>query len=263
MTQNGPTNSDQAADPLGCPREDLPKSVAIIMDGNGRWAQQRGLPRSAGHEQGALRVRPIVTAATRLGLEALTLYSFSIENWNRPADEIEILMHLYAEYLRRERSTIMDHDLRLRHLGRREGLPNMVLDQLDDIEAASAGNKGMFLCLALNYGSRTEIVDGVRRIARRAADGDLDPDTIDETVIADSLDTTGVPDPDLLIRTSGEMRLSNFLLWQLSYAEFFVTDVYWPDFDVPQFHRALRTYAQRDRRYGGLGSAAAEGSARP
>jgi len=230
----------------------LPRSVAIIMDGNGRWASQRGLPRHAGHEAGAKIVRRIVTEAAALGLEALTLYSFSIENWRRPRDEVNGLMHLYAEYLIGERETVMANNIRLRHFGRRDGLPASVLRELDESVRVSANNTGMYLCLALNYGSRTEMTDAVRSIARKVAEGRLAPEDIDEELISNSLDSAGVPDPDLLIRTSGELRLSNFLLWQVSYAEFYVTDVYWPDFTEEEFHKAIRAYAHRQRRFGGL-----------
>jgi undecaprenyl diphosphate synthase len=237
---------------LGVSDERIPRSVAIIMDGNGRWAKQRGLPRPAGHEQGAKVVRTIVSEAARLGLSALTLYSFSIENWRRPKDEVSALMHLYADTLIRERPTIMEHNVRLRHLGRREGLPASVLHELDVTVEASKNNTGMYLCLALNYGSRTEILDAITRIARQVKQGTLDPERIDEAVFNDALDTAGIPDPDLLIRTAGEMRISNFLLWQISYAELFVTDVFWPDFEEEEFHKGILAYANRNRRFGGL-----------
>lgn len=232
--------------------ETMPHSVAIIMDGNGRWARKRGLPRTAGHIQGAHTVSKIIGEAARLGLSSLTLYSFSIENWSRPRDEINTLMHIYAEHLIRERPMVASHDLRVRHLGRRDGLPESVLRELDESCRISRDNKGMYLALALNYSSRAEISDGVARIARRVAAGEVDPLEIDQQMISDSLDSADMPDPDLLIRTSGEMRLSNFLLWQLSYAEFYITDVYWPDFSVAEFHRALRSYGSRHRRFGGL-----------
>ena len=247
----------QTAEMLGVPPGSLPRSVAIIMDGNGRWASSRGLPRSQGHEKGAANVRSIVTEADRLGLEALTLYSFSIENWRRPADEVDTLMHIYALYLRQERETIIANNIRLRHLGRREGLPQAVLDELGESLRVSADNTGMFLALALNYGSRTEIVDAVRRIARRVAAGEIAPDDITDATVAGSLDTADVPDPDLVIRTSGELRISNFLLWQISYAELYVTDVYWPDFHVEHFHDTLRDYARRNRRFGDVDPAPA------
>ena len=247
----------QAADMLGVPPGSLPRSVAIIMDGNGRWATSRGLSRSEDHEKGAANVRSIVTEASRLGLEALTLYSFSIENWRRPADEVNMLMHIYALYLRQERETIIANNIRLRHFGRRDGLPQAVLDELDETLRCSADNTGMFLGLALNYGSRAEIIDAVRRIARRVADGEIAPDDITDATVAGSLDTADVPDPDLVIRTSGELRISNFLLWQISYAELYVTDVYWPDFHVEHFHDALRDYARRNRRFGDVDPAPA------
>ncbi len=239
---------------LGVSDDRMPRSVAIIMDGNGRWARSRKLPRSFGHSEGAKVVRKIVTEAARLGLEALTLYSFSVENWRRPADEVRTLMHLYAEYLVNERRTVMDHNIRLRHLGRRNGLPDNVLKELDESVRVSAANTGMFLCLALNYGSRAEITDAIGRIAQKVAAGELDPKAVDEAVLSAHLDTAGVPDPDLLIRTAGELRVSNFLLWQVSYAEFVVTDVFWPDFDEKEFHKSIRAYADRHRRFGGLDS---------
>jgi undecaprenyl diphosphate synthase len=228
----------------------VPKSVAVIMDGNGRWATAQGLDRSEGHREGAKRVRAIVTEAAQLGLDALTLYSFSIENWKRPQAEIDVLMELYATYLQSEKPTMLANNIRMRHFGRRRDLPDTVLEKLDDCQHATANNTGMFLCLALNYGSRAEIVDAVQTIATRVAAGELAPDAIDETTISDSLYSVGVPDPDLLVRTSGEMRLSNYLLWQISYAELFVTDVHWPDFTVDEFHKALRAFGQRGRRFG-------------
>jgi len=252
MADVSPKAVAAAREQLGVPDEQIPRSVAIIMDGNGRWARSRGLGRHFGHEAGAKVVRRIVTEAARLGLDALALYSFSIENWTRPVDEVNALMHLYADYLVHERSTVMDHNIRLRHLGRRSGLPKSVLCELDESVRVSAGNTGMHLCLALNYGSRAEITDAVTRIARQVTAGETDPVEIDDAMISASLDTCGVPDPDLVIRTAGEMRLSNFLLWQVSYAEFYATDVFWPDFDEAEFHRAIHAYAARNRRYGGL-----------
>lgn len=250
-----PTAVRAAREALGIGPDRFPRSVAIIMDGNGRWAKARNLPRPAGHEAGAKVVRRIVTEAARLGLQALTLYSFSLENWKRPKDEIGALMHLYEEYLVRERPTLMDNNVRLRHLGRREGLPENVLRELDESLRVSAANTGMTLSLALNYASRAEIVDAVRDIAARTARGELAADQIDDALITASLDTAGIPDPDMLIRTAGEMRISNFLLWQISYAELYVTDVYWPDFTETEFHKALCAYASRQRRFGGLNEA--------
>ncbi len=245
---------EAVAELLGVPVGSPPKSVAVIMDGNGRWATSRGLSRSKGHEQGAANVRSIVTEATRLGLEALTLYSFSIENWNRPREEVDLLMHIYAVYLQQERPTIINNNVRLRHFGQRDGLPQAVLDELDESLRVTADNTGMFLGLALNYGSRTEIVEAIRKIARRVEAGELSPEDIIAETVTTSLDTADLPDPDLVIRTSGEMRISNFLLWQISYAELYVTDVYWPDFHVEQFHDALRNYACRNRRFGDVNS---------
>ncbi|MBI5724123.1 MAG: isoprenyl transferase [Planctomycetes bacterium] len=237
---------------LGLPLERIPRSVAIIMDGNGRWARARGLPRNLGHSAGAKVVRKIVTEAARLGLDALTLYSFSIENWSRPKEEVNALMHLYAEYLVQERKTVMDHNVRLRHLGQREGLPEAVLRELDESVRVSSVNTGMYLCLALNYGSRAEIVDAVRSLAAGCAAGKLRPREIDEEKISDSLNSAGVPDPDLVIRTAGEIRISNFLLWQISYAELYVTDIFWPDFTEQEFQKALAAFAGRHRRFGGV-----------
>ena len=235
---------------LGVEPEALPRHVAIIMDGNGRWARQRGLPRIEGHRHGAEAVRAIVTDCARLGIECLTLYSFSRENWKRPREEVEALMELYAHYLAIERPEILENDIRLVQIGRRSELPAKVLEQLQRTEQLSRHNRGMTLCLALNYGSRAEIVDAVRRIAKRVQAGELTPEQIDEQTISDHLDTAGLPDPDLVIRTAGEMRLSNFLLWQVSYAEFYSTPVLWPDFREEHLREALRDYARRERRFG-------------
>lgn len=252
MPDLSPQAIAEARSGLVVPDDHIPRSVGIIMDGNGRWAMRRGLSRSAGHQAGARVVRRIVTEAARLGLEALTLYSFSIENWTRPADEVNTLMHLYAEYLLQERPTVMANNIRLRHLGRREGLPETVLKELDESVRISRDNTGMYLCLALNYGSRIEMTDAVRQIAARVKTGELEPEQIDPNVISAYLNTVDVPDPDLIIRTSGEMRISNFLLWQVSYAEFYVTDVFWPDFDEEEFRKALQAFASRLRRFGGV-----------
>jgi len=235
---------------LGISPARFPRSIAIIMDGNGRWARARGQSRSAGHEAGATNVREIVTHSARLGVEVLTLYSFSTENWNRPLDEIAHLMDLYVRYLVRERDEIMANDIRFVQIGRREGLPDVVLHELDETTRVSANNRGMTLCLALNYSSRVEIRDAVAAIARRVQAGELRPDDITEDTITDSLYTRSLRDPDLLIRTAGEMRVSNYLLWQISYAELFVTDVLWPDFHTDELDRAIQAYARRERRFG-------------
>ena len=235
---------------LGIPAARLPRHVAIIMDGNGRWAESRGQKRIKGHEAGAANVREIVTHCARLGLQCLTLYSFSTENWQRPIEEIAHLMKLYVKYLIKERGQIMDNDIRLLQIGRRVGLPEDVLRELDETLSMSKDNGGMRLCLALNYSSRVELVDAVRAIACRVAAGRLDPDKIGEQTVSAALYTAGLPDPDLLIRTAGEMRVSNFLLWQISYAELYVTDTFWPDFHEEQLNQALGAYAKRRRRFG-------------
>ncbi|KPK82112.1 MAG: hypothetical protein AMJ81_10095 [Phycisphaerae bacterium SM23_33] len=252
MTGPSPQAVAAARAALGIPDGRFLRHVAIIMDGNGRWARSRGLPRSAGHAEGAKRTRRIVTEAVRLGLEALTLYSFSIENWRRPPEEVDTLMHLYAEYLLHERPTVMANNVRMRHLGRRDRLPASVLAELDATLEASRTNTGMWLNLALNYGGRAELTDAVRSIAARAAAGQIAPPGINEQTISDALDTAGICDPDLLIRTAGEMRISNFLLWQVSYTEFYVTDVLWPDFDEEEFRKAIQTFCRRRRRFGGV-----------
>jgi len=226
--------------------------VAIIMDGNGRWARQRGLPRIEGHRQGATSVRRVTDECARLGIEQVTLYCLSSENWKRPAEELEFLLQLLQHYLIEERPQIMERNVRVAWIGRREGLPPEALRELDETVRLSAGNTGLCVCLAINYGGRAEVVDAVRRIADDVRDGTLDPAAITEETLAARLYTAGMPEPDLLIRTAGEMRISNFLLWQISYAEIWVTEVCWPDFDETQFHAALRGYAARDRRFGGL-----------
>ncbi len=252
---NQSTFGDQTAEAyraLGLPRDALPRHVAIIMDGNGRWAQRQDKPRLFGHQQGAKSVRAIVTECARLELDALTLYSFSMENWKRPADEIDFLMDLYEEYLINERRTMMDNNVRFRHVGRREGLADRVLREMDKTIEMTAGNTGLVLALAINYGSRTEITDAVRAIAEKVAAGEIDSNTITPQTVADHLYTAGLPDPDLLIRTAGEMRVSNYLLWQISYAELYVADVCWPDFTVDELRAALRAYAQRKRKFGAV-----------
>jgi undecaprenyl diphosphate synthase len=242
-----PAPTDAPIDP-----RHLPRHVAIIMDGNGRWAQQRGLPRYEGHLHGVQSVRTSVEECARLGLEQLTLYCLSSENWKRPQAELDFLMALLKEYLVAERGEIMEQKLRFRVIGRREGLPDEVLRELDENVRMSRDNPGMSLCLAINYGARTELVDAMCSIAERVQRGELRPEDIDETTISDSLYTAGMPDPDLLIRTAGEMRVSNYLLWQISYAELWVTERYWPDFDAALLHQAFREYAGRERRFGGL-----------
>lgn len=246
------TSQAKALEALGVDASAMPKHIAIIMDGNGRWAQQQGMPRLFGHQNGAKAVRSIVTECSRLGLEVLTLYSFSIDNWKRPADEIECLMALYVEYLQVERKTMMDNNVRFVQIGQREGLPSEVLEQLDITTQMTAGNTGLTLALAINYGSRTEITDAVRAIAHKVKNGELTVDEITEQVVSDHLYTAGLPDPDLLIRTAGEMRLSNYLLWQISYAELFVADVCWPSFTIDTLQDAIHEYARRCRKFGAI-----------
>jgi undecaprenyl diphosphate synthase len=236
------------------PAEDRrPRHVAIIMDGNGRWATQRGLPRIEGHRRGVASVRRITEYCARIGIEQLTLYCLSSENWRRPAPELRFLMHLLEQYMIEERSLLMRARIRLAMIGRREGLPDSTLDELDRTVGMCAANDGMRLCLAINYGSRAEIAAAMRSLARDVRAGRIDPEEIDEELVSARLDTGGMPDPDLLIRTAGEMRVSNFLLWQISYAELFVTPVPWPDFSEPHLDEAIAAYAARDRRFGGLG----------
>jgi len=236
------------------PRPDsLPRHVAIIMDGNGRWAMTRGLPRIEGHRRGVASVRRTTEQCVRLGIEQLTLYCLSSENWRRPEAELAFLMCLLEQYLIEERGLLMEQGVRLSMIGRRDGLPAETLAALDQTAELTAGNGGMKLCLAINYGARAEIVEAARRLAREVREGSLDPESIDEDRFAAALDTAGMADPDLLIRTAGEMRVSNFLLWQISYAELWVTDAAWPDFDEGQLDAALASYAARERRFGGLG----------
>src|SRR5918992_1668924 len=239
------------------PKEKFPRHIAIIMDGNGRWAVRRGLERIRGHQQGARTVRDVVTECARLrkhhgGPDFLTLYSFSLENWKRPVDEVTFLMQMYIEYLRNERKTMMDNNIRFRQIGRLENLPEPVLEEVERTLEETKNNEGLTLVLALNYGSRAEIVDAVRDIAQQVKAGTLDPRDVDEQLISDHLYTAGMPDPDLLVRTAGEMRVSNYLLWQISYAELVVSDVLWPDFGVSDLHAAIREFASRNRRFGAL-----------
>jgi undecaprenyl diphosphate synthase len=235
------------------PAEKRPRHIAIIMDGNGRWARRQGLPRIEGHRRGADVVRRVTEECARLGLEQLTLYCLSSENWKRPAEEIAFLMQLLEHYMISERELIMEQNIRVSVIGRREGIFDNALREMDLTVAMSAPNSGMRLCLAINYGSRMELVDACRCIAREVQSGRIAPDDIGEETIAAHLYTAGMPEPDLLIRTAQEMRVSNFLLWQISYAEIWVTDLYWPEFDEALLHAAIRDFASRDRRFGGLG----------
>ena len=229
----------------------LPRHVAVIMDGNGRWAQKRHLPRIAGHRSGTQSARTTIETCARLHIEALTLYAFSVENWRRPKAEIDFLMQLLREYLRKEMPLLQKNNIRMRFLGRIDELPAAVQKDVREAMEKTAGNKGMVLCVALNYGGRAEIVDALNAIlAERNGNGASSPVT--EEQLGRHLYTEGLPDPDLLIRTSGEMRVSNFLLWQIAYAEIFVTETLWPDFNRARLLEALLEFQKRERRYGGI-----------
>ena len=230
----------------------LPQHVAIIMDGNGRWAKQRSLPRVEGHRQGAESARTIIRTAGELGIKYLTLYAFSAENWNRPKDEVDALMKYLVHYLKTETSELNKNKVRLEVIGQVYRLPENVQEHLRKSIATLSRNNGLTLVMALSYGSRIEIVDAVRRIGEEVKRGRLEPADITEDVISKHLWTRNIPDPDLLIRTSGEMRVSNFLLWQISYAELVITPTLWPDFRKPQFYTALEEYTRRHRRFGGV-----------
>ena len=229
----------------------LPRHVAIIMDGNGRWAKQHKLQIALGHRQGVEAVRNIVRESSDLGIEALSLYAFSTENWKRDPQEVEALMGLMLEYFSSEIDELDEKNVCIRILGDRDGLPPRQRETVYKAEERTKNNTGLKLNIAINYGGRSELVYAVRKLAHMAASGKLDPDTITEQTLSDHLYTAGLPDVDLLIRTSGEMRLSNFLLFQSAYAEFVFPTVLWPDFDVQEYHRALDAYASRDRRFGG------------
>ena len=233
-------------------RSSLPQHVAIIMDGNGRWARQRHLPRIEGHRQGAESARAIIRAAGELGINYLTLYAFSVENWNRPKDEVDALMKYLIHYLKTETSELNKNNVKLEVIGQIYRLPENVQTQLKKAIHTLSKNNGLTLVMALSYGGRTEIVEAVRGIAEKVKQGKLDPPDITEQVVSQHLYTRNLPDPDLLIRTSGEMRVSNFLLWQISYSELVVTPTLWPDFRKPQFYEALEEYARRHRRFGGI-----------
>ena len=224
------------------------------MDGNGRWAQRQGLPRIEGHRRGVASVRRTTEECSRLGIEQLTLYCLSSENWKRPQEELDFLMHLLEQYMIEERSTIMQNNIRVSTIGRREGIPEAVRRETDKTIEMSQSNSGTRLCLAINYGGRAELIDTVRRIAEEVHAGQLVPQDITEETIDARLYTAGMPDPDLLVRTAGEMRISNYLLWQISYAELWVTDRCWPEFREKDLHECIRDYSARERRYGGLSS---------
>lgn len=243
----GPTLSE-----LEAPLDRRPRHIAMIMDGNGRWAQRRGLPRIEGHRRGVASVRRVTEECARLHIGQLTLYCLSSENWKRPQRELDFLMHLLEQYLVEERTTLLRENIRVSVIGRREGIPDDVQRAMDKTIEMCCQHTGLHLCLAINYGGRGEVADAVRKIAQAVRDGLLDPQDVTEELIGEHLYTAGMPDPDLLIRTAGEMRISNFLLWQISYAELWVTDHSWPEFTEADLHAAIRDFASRDRRFGGL-----------
>jgi len=247
----GPVTSEEVQLLEKLDLERLPRHVAVIMDGNGRWAQRRHLPRVAGHRKGVQSARTAIETCARLNIEALTLYAFSVENWRRPKTEIDFLMALLREYLRKEMPLIQRNNIRMRFLGRIEELPEGVQQDTRDAVQRTAGNTGMVLCLALNYGGRAELVDAMNAVlAERNGRGT--PDRVTEAQLSRHLYTAGLPDPDLLIRSSGEMRVSNFLLWQIAYAEIYVTETLWPDFNRARLLEALVEFQRRERRYGGI-----------
>lgn len=268
MTSTPPSSSTQPADALlwphhnpsadpakflpDVPRECIPRHIAIIMDGNGRWATQRGFVRAFGHRAGAAAVRTAIEECYKLGVEALTLYSFSLENWKRPPEEVDALMQLCTMYLEGEAKALHAKNIRLKIIGLREGLPAPVLETMDRVCDLTRRNTAMTLCLAINYGARAELAQAAAALARDAVRGDLTPDQITEAHLACKLWTSDLVDPDLLIRTAGELRVSNFLLWQISYSEFYATPTLWPDFAVHDLHAAIRSFARRSRKFGGL-----------
>jgi undecaprenyl diphosphate synthase len=246
------SSAEQHARSVGLDPAKLPRHVAVIMDGNGRWARAQGKERVEGHARGAKSVDEVTEECCRLGIGQLTLYCLSSENWKRPKAELDFLMALLKEYLLAERAKILAQNIRFTVIGRRAGLPEEVLAEIAENERLTESNSGLTLCLAINYGSRAEIVDAVRLIADRVKEGELEPTAIDEETVSRALYTAGMPDPDLLIRTAGEMRVSNYLLWQISYAELWVTPRFWPEFGAALLHEALRDFAARERRFGGL-----------
>ena len=231
--------------------DNIPKHVAIIMDGNGRWARSRHLPKIAGHRAGAKSVREVIEAARELGVKVLTLYTFSTENWKRPKAEVSALFRLLEEYLDKEEAGLNKNDIRFSVTGDIAGLPESVRYKIGKVMKSTSGNTGLTLNLALNYGSRREILDAARRIAKEAALGKIDPDAVDEKLFSEYLYTKDLPDPDLLIRTSGECRVSNFMLWQIAYSELYITGKLWPDFRKGDFKKAVSEYRRRERRFGG------------
>ncbi len=228
----------------------LPKHVAIIMDGNGRWAKSRNLPRTRGHMEGVKRVEEITAVANKMGIKVLTLYTFSTENWRRPRNEVGMLMKTLCSVLEKKIGSLTQKNIKFQFIGKREGVPQEVLKSIDRAIQLTKENSGMILNMAFNYGARMEIIDAVKLIASAVQKGEINIEEINEEAFTQALYTRGLPEPDLLVRTSGEKRISNFLLWQLSYAEFYFTEKYWPDFDEKEFRKAIHDYQSRERRYG-------------
>ncbi len=251
MSRETPYTSEQIRS-FGLEPDRLPRHIAIIMDGNGRWAQSRGLPRIEGHRRGVNSVRAVVEEASRLGLEQLTLYCFSSENWKRPPTELNLLMRLLRHYLVEEREEIHSQGLRFSTIGITSELSPVIQEEISRTTARTQNNTGMRLCLAINYGARAEICQAVRQLAQKASSGQIAPETITEEMISAELMTGGMPDPDLLIRTASEYRISNFLLWQISYAELYICQKHWPDFREQDLREAISSFSGRDRRFGGL-----------
>lgn len=237
---------------LGIEDKPFPKNIAIIMDGNGRWAKNRGLMRAAGHRQGGQTVEIVAQYCVDIGVESLTIYSFSTENWKRPKQEVDALMYLYTQYLVGIREMLMRNNVRLIHMGDRSSLPDYVLESLDETMEITSQNTGMVLAVALNYSGRSELTDAFKMIAADISKGSISSDEINEQIISQNLYCPNLPDPDLLIRTANEMRISNFLLWQISYSEFYVTDTLWPDFNENDVDKAVIAYCSRQRRFGNV-----------
>ena len=230
----------------------IPNHVAIILDGNGRWAKKRMMPRQYGHAKGAQVVEQICEDAWNMGIQYLTVYAFSTENWNRPDSEVKILMDIFSKYMVDKLQKVGQKNMKIRFIGERSRLDKAMIEKIENLEESTKDNTGLHFQVALNYGSRDEMLRAIRNVAKEAKEGDLDPEQITEELFASQLDTRGIPDPDLLIRTSGEERLSNFLLWQLAYTEFYFTDVLWPDFNKKELEKAIAYYNKRDRRFGGV-----------
>lgn len=250
----GRLNVSQGSKPSGEASQvvDPPRHVAIIMDGNGRWAKERGLPRTLGHRQGVEAVRRLVRAAIDIKIPYITIFSFSTENWKRPIEEIDDLMGLMKRFIRRDLAELHKAGVRIRMIGQRQKVDSELMSLVDEAVELTRNNEKLTLVIAFNYGSRAEIARAARRLAEKAVAGQLEPSAIDAELVAGELDTQGIPDPDLLIRTSGEMRLSNFLLWQTAYSEFVFLDCYWPDFDQAALEGAISEFRARERRFGGL-----------